>query len=98
MEFAVLTLGYLYQFIGLCAVISASDFGNSPKNDLPHQLCEEEEQLNSTGFEARDKKPIYFLQTQLYEPLESSFTAIAKNSGEEAKTATATVLVNLTPI
>lgn len=32
---------------------------------LPHQLCKEEEQLNSTGFEARDKKPIYFTDLAL---------------------------------
>lgn len=60
---------------------------------VPRQVCQEEEQLNSTGFEA------YILFTDLgYEPLESSFTAITKRSGEEAKRATATVLVNLTPI
>ena len=68
---------------------------------LLHQLCKEEEQLNSTGLGARDKEPKHFYRPSFMSLLKasSSVKVIAKSSGDEAETATViTFLVNLTPI
>lgn len=74
-----------------------------PKTIYPllHQLCKEEEQLNSAGLGARDKEPKYFYRPSFMRLLKasSSVKAIAKTSGDEAETATAiTFLVNLIPV
>lgn len=77
--------------------------GRHPKTIYPliHQLCKEEEQLLSAGLEARDKDPKHFYRPSFMSVLKasSSVKAIAKSSGDEAKTATTiTFLVNVAPI
>lgn len=66
-----------------------------------HQLCKEEEQLNSTVLGDRDREPKHFHRPRCMSLLKafSSVKAIEKSSGDEAETVTAiTFLVNLTPI
>lgn len=73
----------------------------NPIYPLLHQLHKEEEQLIGTGLGARDKEPKHFYRPSFMSLLKasSSVKAIAKRSGDEAKTATAIIfLVNATPI
>lgn len=68
---------------------------------LLQQLCKEEDQLIFTGLGARDKEPKHFYKATFMSLLKasSSVKAIAKISGDEAKTATAiTFPVYFSPI
>lgn len=74
---------------------------SKPIYPLLHQLCKEEEWLNSTGLGAGHKKPKHFYRPSFTQFLKAStgVKAIVKSSEDEAERATTiTFLVNLTPI